>query len=648
MSKSARYAANRSNGIVKALDHGMELHRKGRLKEAEASYRKVLGAAPTHVGALRLLAVLSHECGRNEEAEILLRRVVAIDPNFALAHRNLALIVSLLGKDGEAAYHYAEASRLDPTDKDAMIEEARIASDIGGDCERALVLYDRALLIDPKDARLHRGRGKVLAELARFDEAVDAMAEAAKLAPDDAVVHYHRATILSKAGDKPGAAEAFKRASELAPDDADIWLSFADVMRNLDQPQAAVDMLTRAIELNPNYAAAYSNLGNILADAAMLEDAIAAHRMALKLNPNVSEIYNNLGSALQNACRTGEAVEVYLRALQLNPGSDAMYWNLALCLLAIGRLEDGWDLYGFGFASKQRVPFRPFPGLLWQGEELAGKTIMLWREQGVGDDLRFSTCIDDIAEEAGHVIVETDHRLVSLYKRTWPNVTVRAETDRATGLSNYPEAEIDFDYTAPMGIAASMRRRHLTDFPATPRALVADPARRAEARAWLDSLGAGPKIGLTWRSGLRTPIRDLFATRIADWAPLVERGAILVNLQFGKPEEEIREAAEQHGLIIHQMPGLDTHNDLDGVAALTAELDSSTGLWNAATEMVGALGKRASIYMHANHSMQLGTGTLPWRPNLKIHTVMPGFERAPVIARIVDEVFAELSAREKI
>lgn len=648
MSKSARYAANRSNGIVKALDQGMDLHRKGRFKEAEASYRKVLGAAPTHVGALRLLAILSHECGKSEEAETLLRRVVSIDPNFALAHRNLANIVSLLGKEGEAAYHYAEASRLDPTDKDAMLEEARIASDIGGDFKRALELYDRALRIDPKDPLLHRGRGKVLAELGRFDEAIPAMAEAARLAPKDAIVHYHRATILAKAGDKPGAAESFKRATELAPNDADIWLSFADVMRDMKQPQAAVDMLTRAIELNPDYAAAYSNLGNILADAAMLDDAIASHTMALKLNPNAPEIYNNLGSALQNACRMDEAVEIYLRALQLNSGSDAMYWNLALCLLAIGRLEDGWDLYGFGFASKQRVPFRPFPGLLWQGEELKDKTIMLWREQGVGDDLRFSTCIDDIAEEAGHVIVETDHRLVSLYQRTWPHLTVRAETDRATGLGNYPADEIDFDYTAPMGIAASMRRRRLSDFPATPRALVADPARRAEARAWLDSLGAGPKIGLTWRSGLRTPIRDLFATRITDWAPLVERGAILVNLQFGKPEEEIREAAEQNGLTVHQMPGLDTQDDLDGVAALTAELDTATGLWNAATEMVGALGLPASIYMHAHHPMQLGTGTLPWRPNLKVHTAMPGFERAPLIGRMVDEIFNDLGARGKI
>jgi hypothetical protein len=286
---------------------------------------------------------------------------------------------------------------------------------------------------------------------------------------------------------------------------------------------------------------------------------------------------------------------------------------------------------------------------LWQGEELSGKTIMLWREQGVGDDLRFSTCIDDIADEAGHVIVETDHRLVSLYQRTWPHVTVRAETDRATGLGNYPEAEIDFDYTAPLGIAASMRRRHLADFPTTTRRpLVADPARRAEARAWLDSLGAGPKIGLTWRSGLRTPIREMFATRIADWAPLAQRGAILVNLQFGKPEDEIREAAEQHGITVHQMPGLDTHDDLDGVAALIAELDTATGLWNAAGEMIGALGKRASIYMHANHPMQLGTGTLPWHPSLKVHAVMPGFDRATLVARIADEIFDELQTREKI
>ncbi|HCX67045.1 MAG TPA: hypothetical protein DHK64_05760, partial [Rhodobiaceae bacterium] len=91
------------------------------------------------------------------------------------------------------------------------------------------------------------------------------------------------------------------------------------------------------------------------------------------------------------------------------------------------------------------------------------KTIMVWREQGLGDDLIFSTCYSDLIARAGHVIIETDARLVPLYQRTWPQATVRAETLASTGLGNY--GEVDFDLTAPAGLVAAQLRRNLGAFP---------------------------------------------------------------------------------------------------------------------------------------------------------------------------------------
>lgn len=637
MSKSfkTQTAGAGAGKIRRALDRGMELHRRGKLKEAESHYRQVLLAQPGHAGALRLMGVLCHEAGCNEQGIEFLRRALTRDPEFALAHRNIAHLYALTGDNFVALHHYSEAARLDPNDIAAHIEQARILSDIRGEYDAALAVYDKALATAPEDARLHRGRGKVLAELKRNDEAADAMRRAAELAPEDAAIAFHRAKILSDIKRDEEAAEAFVRAAELAPEDKDLWLAYGNALNRTGRKQEAVDALSRAIEIDPEFAAAYSNLGNILADEAMFEEALAAHLRAVALRPDLAEAYNNLGSAYQNACMPAEAVHAYEKALLIESSQDATLWNLALCLLSIGRVEEGWDIYGFGFASGQRMPYRPFPNLLWQGEDLTGKTIMVWREQGVGDELRFSTCIPDLIAEAGHVIIETDPRLVGLYQRTWPEATVRAETGKATGLGNYPAEEIDFDWTAPLGIVASLRRRKPESFPKVPRPLKADPERRRAAREWLDSLGAGPRIGLTWRSGIRTTIRNVFATSPADWAPLAKiNGAKLINLQFGEPGEEIRRAAEEHGLVIHEMPGLDTHRDLEGTAALTAELDFMAGLWNAASEMAGALGVPGLIYMPANHSMQLGTGRLPWHPSLRIYPVMPGFDHGELIERI--------------
>lgn len=625
----------------------MALQSQGHAKEAENVYRKILEKFPGHPGTLRLMAVLAHETGKNSEKAIdLLRQAIDSDPDFALAHLNLGHLLSVKGHTREAIFHFSEASRLNPTDIEALFEQARLLKE-DGQTEQALAIYDRIVGINDTDPRGHRGRGSILATKGddAKEDAAAAMRKAVELAPDDHITVLHKATVLAELDFNDEAATAFERALELFPDDPETLFSFANLVRDRGETQRAVDLFSRAIEINPDYAAAYSNLGNILSEEALLEEAIACAQKAVALRPDLVEAYNNLGSALQTACRPAEAVETYTKALSLRPNDDAMLWNFALCLLAIGRIEDGWDIYGYGFASGQRLPFRPFPGLIWQGENLSGKTIMITREQGLGDDLRFSTCFHDIIAEAGHVIIETNDRLVPLYQRTWPQATVRPETGRSTGLLTYGPDEVDFDYTAPAGIIASMRRRSSNAFPKQCRPLIADPEQRLKARAWLDTLGAGPKIGLTWRSGMRNPVRNIVATQPADWAKFLEsEGAKLINLQFGNPDDEIREAAEKYGLTIHQMPGLDTHNDLDGTAALTAELDCAVGLWNAATEMAGALGVPGVIYMPAHHPMQLGTGTLPWHPSLKTHSVMPGFDHADLIRHIESDVRTRLKS----
>ncbi|MCE9650699.1 MAG: tetratricopeptide repeat protein [Parvibaculum sp.] len=649
MSKTAKKSARYAQGSIdQILGGAMNLQNKGLLKEAENIYRKLLDKFPGHPGTLRLMAVLAHQNGSNSGVAIdLLRQAIAGDPDFAAAHQNLAFLLSQEGQTGEAIFHFSEAARLNPDDIESLLEQARLL-DEEAEHDEALEIYDRIIEINPNDQRAYRGRGKILATRGPQwkEEAAKAMRKAAEIAPDDHITVLHKATILAQLGYTDEAVETYDRALELEPDEPETLFAFANLLRDRKETQRAVDLFSRAIELKPDYAAAYVNLGNLLAEEALLEEAIACARQAVALRPDIFEAYNNLGSALQTACRPAEALECYEKALTLRTDDDKMLWNLALCLLAVGRIEDGWDLYGFGFASGERRPFRPFPGLIWQGEDLAGKTIMITREQGLGDDLRFSTCFGEIVAEAGHVIIETNERLVPLYQRTWPQATVRPESGRSTGLLTYGPVEVDFDYTAPAGIVASMRRRSLAAFPRVAKPLVADPEQRLKARAWLDTLGAGPKIGLTWRSGLRNPVRDIVATAPADWARFLNaEGAKLINLQFGEPDEEIREAAEKHGLTIHQMPGLDTHSDLDGTAALTAELDFVTGLWNAATEMAGALGVPGVIYMPAHHSMQLGTGILPWHPSMRTYSVMPGFDRRGLIESIENDVRERLTLR---
>jgi tetratricopeptide (TPR) repeat protein len=644
---AARTTHDNSVQIDKILNGAVELQSNGFATEAEDIYRKILKKFPNHPGTLRLMAVLTHQNGQNNgEAIKLLKEALKADPSFALAHKNLGYLFALEGRNAEAILHFGETVKRDPKDIECRLEMARL-HDIEKQPAEALALYHEIILIAPNDARAYRGICNIQSSVPEFeatngewDEAADAMRTALRLAPDDYTTQVHGAVKFAELKQIDDARAAFQRASELDPTATDPVFLLGNLEREQKNPQLAIDLYSRTIELKPDHAFAYSNLCVTLAENAVFEDAIACGQMAIQLQPKLQEAYLNLASAYQNMGRAQEALDVYQQAAALeNKHDPKLLWNIALCLLSVGRIEEGWDIYGFGFESGQRKPFRPFPGLIWRGEDLSDKTIMITREQGIGDDIRFSTCFHEIVVEAKHVIIETDERLVPLYQRTWPNALVRKELNRSTGLQNLPAEEIDFDITAPAGMIASQRRRSLEAFPDNPRHLVADPAKRQGARAWLDSLGDGPKIGLTWRSGIRESLRDIMTVPPAEWREFLgNRQAKLISLQHGQPAEEIAAAEAEFGVIIHQMPDLDTHNDLDGTAALTAELDCVTGLWNAATEMAGALGVPGVIYMHANHQTQLGSGRLPWHPSLDIISVVPGFDHTQLLSDLASGI----------
>lgn len=622
--------------LDKILDGAANLHISGQINKAKDLYAKILEKFPNHPGTLRLLAILDTQVNEAPEKAIaLLQQAIATDPKFGLAYKLLGALLVKAGRHEDAIEHLEKALKLNTDDYDSGLELAGCFAKIKRE-EDAIGQYRRLLTLRPHDMRGYLAIGKTLSDRNHGNdmvEAKEALLKADELSNDHPEVAFFIGIIFSDAHQFDDAIPYLQKALETHSDPkkmADAAYTLANIQRDKKELQQAVDLYSRAIELNPEHHGAYTNLGNFLDQQGFLEESMACARKTIELAPNSAAGYSNLGSMLITACRPEESLEVLQSAVRLKIEDQNILWNFALCLLAVGRIEEGWDLYDAGFLSEQRQPHRPFPGIIWEGEDLTGKTIMISREQGIGDDLRFSTCIQDIVDEAKHVVIETDKRLVALYKRTWPQATVRVDSHRSTGRGDYPKSEIDFDLTAPTGKIASLRRRSVHDFPRECRPLIAAPEKRQEAREWLDSLGSGPKIGLTWRSGIRNPVRNLVASEIKDWACLLAdiEGAQIINLQFGKPEEEILEAAKEHGITVHQMPDLDVHNDLDGSAALTAELDMVTGLWNAASEMAGAVGTPGVIYMPAHHNMQLGTGILPWHPSLRTYSVIPGFDRA--------------------
>ncbi|MEQ8282824.1 MAG: tetratricopeptide repeat-containing glycosyltransferase family protein [Parvibaculum sp.] len=501
--------------------------------------------------------------------------------------------------------------------------------------------FRKVLALDPRHLGALAGLTQCLIAQKKQQEAIATLDRAAADAPaGDEVWLFELAGICATVKYLHQARTLYERALEIAPDMSSSLINLANVVEEQGDLQKSIDLLSRAIEVHPASARAYGNLGKVLTGTHLRDEALACYRRSIELNPNISQTWTNLAALYEIMGLHHKAMSALQQALNLDADCDAARWNLARSLLTVGEIEAGWDMYGFGFSCRERKPYRPFPGLIWEGQDLTDKTIMVWREQGLGDDLLFSTCYTDLIARAGHVIIETERRLVSLYQRTWPQATVRAETWTSTGLENY--GPVDFDYTAPAGLVAARLRRGLADFARPRPTLQPDPARIADCRAWLNSLGPGPKIGISWTSSKVNDVRSLSYTKLADWKDLFAiEGAAVVNLQYTDVSEEAEALRREHGLTLQRMPGLNLRDDLEGVAALTACMDAVVAPSSFPMMMAGALGRPAFHYIRRNWTM-LGTDGSPWFPQMRCYLIDDTGTNSGFVKRIATDLRAFL------
>ncbi|MBI4741363.1 MAG: tetratricopeptide repeat protein, partial [Betaproteobacteria bacterium] len=215
----------------------------------------------------------------------------------------------------------------------------------------------------------------------------------ARTCPQSAFVWKSLGVCLNLLGRKRDAAEAMTKAAALNPGDAEIHFNLGTTLNDLERWEEAEPCFRRAIGLKPGYIEALNNLGDALANLGRAEDAEEVLRRAIETRPDGLEAHFNLGNALRRQRRFGEAESSFRRALELQPGNVEAHHNLGFLLLSLGRYTEGWPHYETRYhPQKKGRPVTP-PDVLfpqWQGEPLAGKSLLIWPEQGFGDEIQFA------------------------------------------------------------------------------------------------------------------------------------------------------------------------------------------------------------------------------------------------------------------
>ena len=447
---------------------------------------------------------------------------------------------------------------------------------------------------------------------------------------------------------KPLAEQFFARFLAANPDSIDGANNLACALRDQFRHAEAIEVLRQAIHADPKSALLWNTLGTVQSELGEFETASLFFNEALSCDESQFRARYNRGNAklaLGDVEGALEDCEAALAQVQLDEERAMMQVAKSTMLLNLGRIAEGWDAY----EARLDPSFSDLTRFLvdrprWSpGDDLEGRSLLVFGEQGLGDEVLFANLLPDLLKALGPrgmLWLAIEQRLVPLFQRSFPEAIVGGHITRKVENRTYRAAPFVTDPNAidlwtPLG---SLLRRFRTSVDAFPRDtgyLTADPARVAHWRGVMEGLGPGLKVGLLWKSLKVETARARFYSPFEAWAPVLSvPGVRFVNLQYGDCSAEIAAAKARLGVEIFQPPSIDLKDHLDDVAALGASLDLVIGPANATSNIAAACGATAWLISTPGAWPKLGTDRYPWYPSMRVFDP-PGYNQwDPVMAEV--------------
>jgi len=463
-----------------------------------------------------------------------------------------------------------------------------------------------------------------------FAEAIAHVQQAIEINPKHPVYPNNLGVIYKDDNRFEAAVAAFQQAIALASDYAEAYNNLGTVLKAQGAFLEAVPAFRQAIRLNPQSVEAYSNLGSTYKDLADFVAAEHWHRAAIALDPNYSAAYNNLGRVFEAQNRTAEAIDCYRKAIALDPEKVDLQHNLSLLLLVRGEFLEGWRHYESRFHpvrnSRNTVPPKvPFPR--WQGEDLNGKSLLVWKEQGFGDEIQFCRYVPLLKHRGARHITWVCKPPLKPLLQTLPGLDLLLSDGETF-------ARHDF-WTFPLSLPHVFGTT-LETLPVFAQYLWPLPERVAEWQTrW--PAGEGLRVGLVWKGAkLHQNDANRSLAHLSLLSPLLSvPGVQCVSLQKGQGEEEAAALG---------VPDLAAGiRDFADTAAIVAQLDLLIAVDTAVVHLAGALGKPVWVMLPFAPDWRWlqDRSDSPWYPNTRLFRQPAPGDWASVIAQVKQALSAK-------
>ena len=418
--------------------------------------------------------------------------------------------------------------------------------------------------------------------------------------------------------------------------------------------QDAIKIFSQAISHNPKYIDSYNNIGKVYYDLEDLDRAFVFFKKAYKISNNNSKTLINIGNFLSLRDKNFYAIKAYKKALINDPHNVEVYSNIALAYarnrdldntnkyyelahqnnnvspslnLSMAYLyiyknnfESAWSFFE---SRKHTSKFKQIEFLInktsvAKKETIVNKRILVLREQGIGEEILFSSMYKELMTLNNNLKIETDKRLISIFERSFQNNIFVPEgyySKNKTALNN-------FDSIIFAGSLCAYFRKNKTDFLKKPF-LIADQKKAKKIKENQIFSTRKLKIGLSWKSVVSVYGR-LKSLTLSDFAPLLKRERQFINLQYGDVEKEIN-LEKNKNFKLYSFDKIDLFSDLEGLMSILKNIDVFVTVSNSTAHIAAAMGvktllicpKKSSTYFYWSNENNI----TPWYQNVEIFQV---------------------------
>lgn len=483
----------------------------------------------------------------------------------------------------KAVQFYKKALEFLPDDLEASFSYANFLYN-QNNIEQAIEQYKKSLNLKTDSPSLHYNLGVCLEKKDQKDEAISHFKEALRLNPGYTNAYLRVGNLLKNQKKQEEALSFFERGLQTTPHALDLLNAAAGLLKDLNRFEEAINYYRSACEQNPQNLSCLLELGNTYNMINCWPEALECYKKILEIRPNTHEVLYNFGYTLKKMGYVQESIEVYDKVLKMSPEYPQARFSRSLAYLSLGDFNRGWPEYEWRWQAYNESP-KKYPQPVWDGSNPAGKTILVYAEQGLGDTFQFIRYAKCIKDQGGHVIAEVQKPLKKLLSlcpyldAVFTPQETKPHFDAHIALMSLPMAYKTEVNTIPTEIPYLFARPDLVEL-------------------WRNKLAEDKnfKIGLCWQGNplyrsqfLRQAVAGK-SMHVKTLLPLGKiKGITLYSLQKISGTDQLEELGDK--LIIHTIPGLDEENGpFMDTAAIMKNIDLMITIDTSMAHIAGGLG----------------------------------------------------------